>query len=142
MAEVAPMDLVVLADDEGNGVGVTVLGRHPRWSGGLAAEIAVATPFVSGRIDLVLSASKLEEWGLALDRLDAGQDIEWMEMDNGPSVFIQLTGERGCPEVVVEDESGSMVTVRVPIDLPEGSIADHRERLRNLLDSWSPIPSV
>ncbi|MFF2614059.1 DUF5959 family protein [Kitasatospora sp. NPDC058046] len=142
MAEVAPMDLVVLADDEGNGVGVTVLGRHPRWYGGLAAEIAVATPFVSGRIDLVLSASKLEEWGLALDRLDAGQDIEWMEMDSGPSVFIQLTGERGCPEVVVEDESGSMVTVRVPIDLPEGWIADHRERLRNLLDSWSPIPSV
>ncbi|WP_220451704.1 DUF5959 family protein [Streptomyces qaidamensis] len=40
-------------------------------------------------------------------------------MSNGPSVFIQLAGERDCPEVVVEDELGSMVTVRVPLVPPD-----------------------
>ncbi|MFF3453674.1 DUF5959 family protein [Streptomyces sp. NPDC002730] len=141
MAEVTPMDLVVLADDEGNSVSIKVLGQHPRWSAGLASEIAVGTPFVSGSIDLVLSASKLEAGGRALDRLDGGEEIAWMEMDRGPSVFIELTGERDCPEVIVEDESGSTVTVRVPIDLPDGWIADHRTRLSELIASWSPIPS-
>ncbi|MGF1430991.1 DUF5959 family protein [Kitasatospora sp. LaBMicrA B282] len=141
MADVAPMDLVVLADDEGNSVSVRVLGRHPRWPAGLAAKIVVETPFVRGCLDLALSASKLEAWGHALDRLDAGEDISWMEMSRGPSVFIQLTGERACPEVVVEDETVSMVTVRVPIDLPEEWIADHRGRLRDLVASWTSIPS-
>lgn len=81
---------------------------------GLDAEIVVETPFVSGRIDLALYVSRLESWADALDRLDAGGDTAWMEMSSGPSIFIQLTGERDCPEAVVEDEGGSMVTVRVP----------------------------
>jgi hypothetical protein len=142
MAGVVPMDLVALADDEGNSVCVKVLGRHPGWSAGLAAEIVVETPFVSGRIDLVLSASKLEAWADALARLDAGEDIAWMAMGRGPSISIQLTGERDCPEVVVEDESGSMVTVRVPVVLPEDWIASHRQRLHDLTANWNPIPSA
>jgi len=138
VADVAPMDLVVLADDEGNSVRIKVLGPEPTWSAGLAGEIVVETPFVSGRTSLILSASKLQAWGNALDSLDAGQDIAWMAMDRGPSVFIQLTGDRDCPEVVVEDESYSMVTVRVPIVLPGDWIASHRRRLRALTDSWKP----
>lgn len=47
MADVAPMDLVVLADDEGNSVIVRVLGPEPTWSAGLAAEVVVQTPFVT-----------------------------------------------------------------------------------------------
>lgn len=96
---------------------------------------------MSGRIDLALSASKLEGWADALDRLDAGVDVAWMEMSRGPSVFIQLNGERGCPEVVVEDESGSMVTVRVPLVPPDNWIADHRQRLRQVMDHWVPMLS-
>ncbi|PWK64724.1 hypothetical protein BCL76_11446 [Streptomyces sp. CG 926] len=68
-----------------------------------------------------------------------GPDVAWMDMSNGPSLFIQLTGERDCPEVVVEDESGSMVTVRVPIVPPDDWIADHRERLRQVRDYWVPV---
>lgn len=136
------MDLVVLADDEGNSVCIKVLGRHPRCSAGLAAEIVVQTPFVSGRIDLVLSASDLKTWANALDRLDTGEDIAWMAMGSGPSVSIQLRGERDCPEVVVEDESGSMVTVRVPVVLPEDWIASHRRRLHDLTATWNPVPSA
>ncbi|MBY8846812.1 DUF5959 family protein [Streptomyces sp. SP2-10] len=141
MGDPPPGELIVLADDEGNSVTVGVLGRNPRWTAGLEAEIVVSTPFVSGRIDLALSVSRLESWGTALDRLDAGEDIAWMEMSRGPSLFIQLDGERGCPEVVVEDESGSMVTVRVPLVPPDDWIAAHRQRLRQVMRHWIPMLS-
>ncbi|MFG3115472.1 DUF5959 family protein [Streptomyces sp. NPDC048197] len=36
------------------------------------------------------------------------------------------------------DESGSMVTVRVPVVPPDDWIADHRQRLRRVLDHWAP----
>ncbi|GAA2081348.1 hypothetical protein GCM10009780_18790 [Actinomadura alba] len=52
---------------------------------------------MSGRTDLILSDSKLRVWADALDRLDAGEDIAWMAMSRGPSVFIRLTGDRDCP---------------------------------------------
>ncbi|MFF7976183.1 DUF5959 family protein [Streptomyces sp. NPDC007905] len=136
MSDIAPRELISLADDEGNSVTVTVLGRSARRTAGLDAEIVVRTPFVSGRIGLALSASRLEEWAAALDRLDAGEDVAWLERDRGPSVFIQLTGERDCPEVVVEDESGSMVTVRVPLVPADDWIADHRDRLHQVTTHW------
>lgn len=65
-----------------------------------------------------------------------------MEMSSGPSILIQLTGERDCPEVIVEDESGSMVTVRVPLVPPDDWIADQRQRLRQVMDHWGPILSA
>ncbi|WP_405983793.1 DUF5959 family protein [Streptomyces sp. NBC_00872] len=138
----APRDLILLADDEGNSVAVNVLGREPRWAAGLGAEIVVRTPFVSGRTNLMLSTSKLERWAAALDKLDAGEDVVWMEWGRGPSISVQLTGERDCPEVVVEDESRSMVTVRVPVDLPDDWIADHRRRLHRVMAHWVPMLSA
>ena len=142
MGDIVPRELISLADDEGNSVTVNVLGRDPRWSAGLDAEIVVRTPFVSGRIDLVLSISKLEGWAGALNRLDAGEDVGWMEWDRGPSIWIQLSGERDCPEVVVEDESGSMVTVRVPLVPPDDWIAVHRQRLHRVMAHWVPMLSA
>ncbi|MEV0170303.1 DUF5959 family protein [Streptomyces sp. NPDC050803] len=130
-----------LADDEGNSVAVTVLGRSPRWSAGLDAEIVVRTPFTSGRIHLALSARKLDSWAGALDRLDSGEDVAWMESDRGPTLSVQLTGERDCPEVVVEDEPGSMVTVRVPVVPPDDWIAAHRKRLHRVTSHWVPMLS-
>ncbi|WP_405693930.1 DUF5959 family protein [Streptomyces coelicoflavus] len=47
--------------------------------------------FVSGRIHLYLA--RLESWANVLDRLDAGEDVAWMEMSRGPSICVQLTGE-------------------------------------------------
>ncbi|MGW7197681.1 DUF5959 family protein [Streptomyces chryseus] len=40
-----------------------------------------------------------------------------------PPISIQHAGEPDCPEVVVEDESRSMVTVRVPLVLPDDCAA-------------------
>ncbi|MER7699328.1 MULTISPECIES: DUF5959 family protein [unclassified Streptomyces] len=141
MGDSPQRELISLADDEGNSVSVNVLGRSPGWTAGLDAEIVVKTPFVSGRVDLALYVARLESWADALDRLGAGEDVAWMEMSSGPSIFIQLTGERDCPEVVVEDESGSMVTVRVPLVPPDDWIADHRRRLGQVMDHWVPMLS-
>ncbi|WP_367038268.1 DUF5959 family protein [Streptomyces sp. Je 1-332] len=141
MGDSPPRELISLADDEGNSVRVNVLRRAPSWSTGLDAEIVVRTPFVCGRIDLGLYLSRLESWADALDRLDAGEDIAWMEMSRGPSIFIQLAGERDCPEVVVEDEGGSMVTVRVPIVPPDDWVAHHRRRLHQVMSYWVPMLS-
>ncbi|WP_431773885.1 DUF5959 family protein [Streptomyces cucumeris] len=129
-------ELVHLADAEGNHVGVTVVGRLPDVPHGLAAELVLDTPFVRGRLDVSLWRSRLEAWGRALDRLEAGHDITWMGVERGPTLSVRLSGERGCPEVVVVDELVSMVTVRVPVDLPAGWIAAHRDRLRAVMAVW------
>ncbi|MEV8563883.1 DUF5959 family protein [Streptomyces sp. NPDC051917] len=43
MGDIVPRELISLADDEGNSVTVNVLGRSPRWTAGLDAEIVVTT---------------------------------------------------------------------------------------------------
>lgn len=98
------------------------------------AEIVITSPFVKGSTLLVLSRPKIEEWEQALEALSQGRDIAWMQTDRGPTVSIQLEGERDCPDVVVEDESISMVTVRVPIALEDGWVLDHQERVRRFLE--------
>lgn len=60
-----------------------------------------------------------------------------MVVGSGLSLSIELKGKRDCPEVVVEEVTTSMVTVRVPIDLPEDWIPDHRRRLNELRSAWS-----
>lgn len=99
------------------------------------AKIEITSLFVRGATLLVLSRPKLESWTQALEALSLGQDITWMQTDRGPTVSIQLEGERDCPEVVVEDESISMVTVRIPIALEEGWVASHQARIRRFIGS-------
>ncbi|MFF1442540.1 DUF5959 family protein [Streptomyces sp. NPDC058295] len=130
------LDLALLCDDEGNSVRITVLGPLQGVAGGLAAEIVVDTPFVAGRLDLSLWRSRLTSWAEALDRLEASEDIAWLHVQRGPSVYIHLNGERDCPEVVVEDKLISMTTVRVPIDLPSDWVATHRGLLSAVLGAW------
>ncbi|MEV0557468.1 DUF5959 family protein [Streptomyces sp. NPDC050597] len=134
-----PTDLALLADEEGNSVRITVLGRHPLMAAGLAAEIVVETPFVRGRLELALWRRRLEAWGRALDAAShRGEDIAWMTVEQGPSISIRLTGERDCPEVIVEDDTISMATVCVPVDLPRNWIDGHRQKLRDVLTLWNP----
>ncbi|MGY5052457.1 DUF5959 family protein [Streptomyces sp. 900105755] len=137
LATTGQLDLALLCDDEGNSVRITVLGPLLGVSGGLAAEIVVDTPFVAGRLDLSLWRSRLNAWSEALDRLEAGEDVAWLHVQRGPSVFINLTGERDCPEVIVEDDLVSMATVRVPIDLPVDWIAAQRRLLSVVLGAWN-----
>jgi hypothetical protein len=84
----------------------------------------------------------LERWSDALLRLDAGDDVAWLEISRGASISIQLRGDHDCPEVIVEDETGSLVSVRVPIALPDDWIADHRQRLLQVTNHWVPMLSA
>ncbi|MGW6980153.1 DUF5959 family protein [Streptomyces sp. NPDC054932] len=127
-----PFELVRLTDFE-NEVRVVVQSSMDGdfWE----AKIEIASLFVKGSTLLVLSRSKLEDWARVLELLSLGQDVTWMQSDRGPTVAIQLQGERDCPEVVVEDDSISMLTVRVPVALEDGWIADHQARLRRFVEN-------
>ncbi|BBH70011.1 hypothetical protein ACTI_66960 [Actinoplanes sp. OR16] len=126
-----PYELVELTDGE-NAVRITVRSAESAelWE----AEITVQSMFVTGSALLMLYPSKLQEWAKALDRLAAGEDATWMESGNGPTVRIRLDGGYDCPEAEVEDESSSMVTVRVPIALEGDWVADHRTRLARFVE--------
>ncbi|OKK02070.1 DUF5959 family protein [Streptomyces sp. CB02400] len=127
-----PFELVRLTDFE-NEVRITVQSAmdDASWE----ARIEITSLFVKGSTLLVLSRAKLDSWGQALEALSMGQDITWMRTARGPTVSVQLEGERDCPEVVVEDESISMVTVRIPIALEDGWIADHQVRVRRFIEN-------
>lgn len=126
-----PFELVRLTDEE-NEVRITVLA--PMEADMWEARIEVTSLFVKGSTLLVLYGSKLEAWARALDSLADGEDIAWMADSRGPTVAIELEGERDCPDVIVEDETISMVTVRVPIALEGEWINDHRARLRRFVE--------
>ncbi|MFI1000024.1 DUF5959 family protein [Streptomyces galbus] len=134
------VDLIRLADDEGNSVVVRVTGRdmpgvltrHDT----LTADVLVTTGFVSGHLELWLLPGDLAEWEAALESLAAGQDITWLG-DRAPEIRVRLAGERGCPEVVVEDVPGSMATVTVPVALEEGWTDEQRRRLDEVRRRWA-----
>ncbi|MER8044801.1 DUF5959 family protein [Streptomyces sp. NPDC094032] len=126
-----PFELVHLTDEE-NVVRITVL--EPMGDDMWEAEIEVTSLFVKGKTLLVLFSSKLDAWAEALKSLAEGQDIVWMSEHNGPTVRIELEGGNDCPDVIVEDETISMVTVRVPIALEGDWITDHKERLRRFVE--------
>ena len=55
LSDIAPRELISVADDAGNRVTVSVLGRNAKWAAGIDAEIVVGTPFVS-------IPQRLDEW--------------------------------------------------------------------------------
>ncbi|MFE7673560.1 DUF5959 family protein [Streptomyces albidoflavus] len=127
-----PFELVRLTDFENE---VRIVVQSSMDDSFWEAKIEINSLFVKGGTLLVLSRPKLKDWARALEALSLGRDVTWMKMDRGPTVSVQLEGERDCPEVVVEDESISMVTVRIPIALEEGWIADHQARIRRFIEA-------
>ena len=126
-----PYELVRLSDGE-NELRITVLAPESadRWE----AEIAVQRLFGPGSTRLMVYPSKRHSWARALGRLAVGEDVTWMASGNGPTVRVRLDGGYDCPEIEVEDESSSMVTVRVPIALEGDWIADHQGRLARFVE--------
>ncbi|MFI1383515.1 DUF5959 family protein [Embleya sp. NPDC020886] len=124
-----PFELIRLTDRL-NSVRVRVLNPMVREPGCFDAEILVESSFVTGRLWLYLSPSKLESWGHALDELAAGRDVVWMDLDRGPSIGIRFVPEAEGQDIGVGDDSASLVTVTLPVHLPEGWVEEQRERLR------------
>jgi hypothetical protein len=127
-----PFELVRLTDFENE---VRIVVQSSMDDAFWEARIEITSLFVKGGTLLVLSRAKLDSWGQALEALSLGRDTTWMWTDRGPTVSVRLEGERDCPEIDVEDESVSMVTVRIPIALEEGWIADHQARLRRFVEN-------
>ena len=87
--------------------------------------------FARGQLDTTLSRRDLHEWQLALDALDAGHSVRWMDTGRQPEIQVERTGESSrYVEVAVIDEVGSMTWVRIAVCLPEGWLDDHRARQR------------
>ncbi|WP_055711243.1 DUF5959 family protein [Streptomyces torulosus] len=134
------MELISLSDGD-NSFRVRVLRRRSpgvlHLHDQLDAEVIVTSSFVSGRLDMSLFPSDLEEWSRALDLLAAGQDICWRDDDHSPEIKIQpYNEEHETVAVRVEDLGSSCVSVFLPMSLEEGWIDEQRKLLGQVLQEW------
>ncbi|MEV3999355.1 DUF5959 family protein [Streptomyces halstedii] len=125
-------DLIRLSDGDSS-FRVHVLGR--RGPGVLPmhdlldAEIFMTSSFICGRLDICLRPAELEEWSHCLAALCAGQDIEWLDQGNGPTIRIVWPEENyDIVTVQIEDASGSGASARIPI-APEGNWLGKQQEL-------------
>ncbi|MFJ1956184.1 DUF5959 family protein [Streptomyces microflavus] len=134
------MDLIQFSDGD-TSVRVSVLGRqgpgilpvHDL----LDAEILVNSSFISGRLDICFHLSDLESWSTALDDLEIGRSVEWLDTGNGPVIRIQSADDDSdVPVFVVEDASGSGASAIIPIAVGGGWIERQREQLREVMRMW------
>ncbi|WP_200208774.1 DUF5959 family protein [Micromonospora coerulea] len=139
MSEARPVELIRLADEE-NSVIVRVLGRlepgilaHHDY---LRAEIVVHSGFARGQLAAPLARHDLDDWERALDVLEAGQSVRWMDDGRNPEIQVERTDNFQYVEVVVIDPVMSMTSVRLAVCLPDGWLADLRDRLQLVRRTW------
>jgi hypothetical protein len=134
-----PIDLVYLADEE-NSVIVRVLGRMTpgilTLHDYLRAEISVASGFANGQLDCPLAPRDIDGWERLLDQLDDGQSVQWMDDGRNPEIQIERTDDSSYVDVVVLDHAQSVTSIRVAVNLAGDWIADHRDRLRRVRETW------
>ncbi|MFD0272290.1 DUF5959 family protein [Kitasatospora sp. NPDC127111] len=141
------MDLVRLADDE-NSVVVRVTGptttNGPFWDGCFEADITVASEFANGRLrEVYLLPEDLDDWAQALDRLAAGEPVDWMDDGRNPEIRITPRGTYGTPhgplnaiEVTVRDAAASLTSTTVLVRLPDDWIDAQRRQLAHVRSTW------
>lgn len=71
-----------------------------------------------------------------MESLADGQDAGWLENDHTPEFRFELSSQYSVPAVIVEDSSGSGVSVCIPVDVPDEWVADLRSRLERVLQVW------
>lgn len=136
MTEPAPVDLINLADPDGDRCIVRVTGRfQPGVLTGhdtLRADVIVSASFVDARLDLYLLQDDLGSWKQGLSNL-------------GPGRTISIGGDRGLSlDIHVHDEGWLSIQVSDPGRLttvlgtrPQGDwIAEHRRRLEQVRLTW------
>ncbi|WP_444961770.1 DUF5959 family protein [Nocardiopsis sp. M1B1] len=137
--DVRPLPLLRIAD-RWQSVSVRVLGTPVTPSGGRhhEAEIVVESDFVSGRVGLVVSPGDLDAWERCLNALAAEERAEWPS--GGRTAWLDIVPDDPV-EVTVRDSPSTQVSVRLPIDVPEGWLEENRALLahvRRFLDQASP----
>ncbi|MEV7130512.1 DUF5959 family protein [Streptomyces sp. NPDC093260] len=136
MTEPAPMDLIHLADPDGNRCIVRVTGRfQPGVLTGhdiLHADVLASASFVDARLDLYLFQHDLDSWEQELSSLGPGQTAS-IGGDRGLSLDIHVH-EDGWLSIQVSDPDRLTAVLGTR---PQGDwIAEHRGRLEQVRQSW------
>lgn len=132
MTEPAPMDLIHLADPDGNRCIVRVTGRsQPGVLTGhdiLHADVLVSAGFVDARLDLYLFQHDLDSWEQELSDLGPGQTVS-IGGDRGLSLDFRVH-EGGWLSIQVRDPD--RLTTALGTRPQEDWIAEHRGRLEQV----------
>ncbi|WP_329295634.1 DUF5959 family protein [Streptomyces sp. NBC_01455] len=136
MAEPAPMDLIHLADPDGNRCIVRVTQRfQPAVLTGhdiLHAAVLASASFVDARLDLYLFQHDLDSWEQELSSLGPGQTAS-IGGDRGLSLDIHVH-EGGWLSIQVSDQDRLTAVLGTR---PQGDwIAEHRGRLEQVRQTW------
>ncbi|MDW8805596.1 DUF5959 family protein [Streptomyces scabiei] len=139
------MDLINLFDSS-NSVRLHLLGRQTPGilpaHDLMVAEVIVGTNFISGRCRVYFSLSSLGQWSSALNSLENGQDAEWLDMENGPTIRIECAKSHDDDSTIaIEDTSDSSAKVFIPMALHPGWVQDQRRLLDEVVKTW-PIEVV
>ncbi|MEU5217424.1 DUF5959 family protein [Streptomyces sp. NPDC020807] len=138
MTEPAPLDLIHLADQEGNRCIVRVTGRsEPGVLAGqdvLQADVLVSASFVDARLKLYLFPRDLDGWEQELSGLGPGRTAD-LGGDRGLSLGVHVHHD-GWLSIHVSDPD--RLTVAMGTRPQEDWIAEHRRRLDRVRLAWPP----
>ncbi|MGW0844528.1 DUF5959 family protein [Streptomyces sp. NPDC002787] len=134
------MDLINLSDG-GNSVRLRILGRHRPGilpvHDLMDAEMIVGSEFINGSFRVHFFLRDLKAWSSALDSLENGQNAEWLDTGNGPTIRIECAeSDHHDTTVFIEDTSGSYATAILPIALNPGWIQEQRTLLVEGMKTW------
>ncbi|MFI9820019.1 DUF5959 family protein [Streptomyces sp. NPDC052013] len=136
MTEPAPIDLVHLADPEGNRCIVRVTGRsQPGVLTGhdiLRSDVLACASFVDARLDFHLLPDDLDSWEQELSNVRPGRTAS-LGGDRGPSLDLHMH-EDGWLSIQISDPDRLTALLGVR---PQGDwIAEHRRRLEQVRSTW------
>ncbi|MCX4960736.1 DUF5959 family protein [Streptomyces virginiae] len=138
MVEGSGPDLIHMVDG-GSSVRLRVLGRHrpgaTPYNDYLDAEVIVTSGFADGRLEMCLSPEDLVDWSSALDELAAGRDIHRLR-DTEIRIEIDRQFSVPVPIVTVKDDSESLSSVRVRLDVGRTWVDDLREQYELVRMAW------
>ncbi|WP_030247297.1 DUF5959 family protein [Streptomyces sp. NRRL S-350] len=141
MTDPVPVDLIDLADEDGNRCIVRVTGRFksgdPMLHDILRADVLVFASFVDARLDVYLSPHDLDAWQEELSALAPGRDAS-IGGDRGLTLGFHLH-EDGWLSITVDDP-GRLITM-IGARPEENWISDHHERLEQVRRTW-PVEVV
>ncbi|MGW2839620.1 DUF5959 family protein [Streptomyces sp. NPDC001493] len=137
MTEPAPVDLVHLADPDGNRCVVRVTGRsQPGVLTGhdiLCAEVLASTGFVDARLDFHLMPEDLDSWERELAGLAPGGTARLGDED---ALSLDIHLHEDCGWLSIEVDDPDRLTALWGTRPDRGWIAEHRERLEQVRRAW------
>ncbi|WP_330240104.1 DUF5959 family protein [Streptomyces sp. NBC_00525] len=147
MSDAVAMDLIHLADPDGDRCVVRVTGRYrpgvPAGHDILRADVLAHTDFVDARLDLYLSPEDLDAWERRLSELEPGRSAV-IGGGRGPTLEIHLH-EDG--ELSVQITDPDRLWTALGIRPQKNWTTEHHKRLQNVRTGWprettEPSPGV